>query len=71
MFRKQTNDDEGQRILDLPPVKSDFIDTADGYLMVTPDLSRTARHLWLSTLIVNRWVGSRRSTLPGELCDGG
>ena len=56
-FGKQTDEAEAQRILDMAAAGgSNLIDTADGYPMGMPDLSRTRR----SEEIIGRWLKGKR-----------
>lgn len=56
-FGKQTDEDEARRILDAAGAGGiNFIDTADGYPMGMPDLSRTG----LTEKIVGRWLEGKR-----------
>lgn len=56
-FGKQTDEHEAHRILDAATEGGiNFIDTADGYPMGMPDLSRTG----LTEEIVGRWLKGRR-----------
>lgn len=56
-FGKQTSNDEAERILDeAASAGVNFIDTADGYPMGMPDLSRTG----LTEKIVGRWLKGKR-----------
>jgi len=56
-FGKQTDEEEASRILDAAAAgRINFIDTADGYPMGMPDLSRTG----LTEKILGRWLKGRR-----------
>ena len=56
-FGKQTAEDEALKILDAAATAGvNFIDTADGYPMGMPDLSRTG----LTERIVGRWLKGKR-----------